>query len=414
MGTYDIAFKSNHMSTSNPQSTLLQEAQYCERHEQFDEARKKYLQAIEQFQDLLKVKKHDLNAREGLITAWKQLATLYPNYCRDIFPSECAFTTVSLYDDVIPRLSLKTVFVDTFLESDWKKQCNGKYGGPKSGGQSWKEFYFENEKELDSLVSPFEKVSWAVYNGHYAFLDFIFERETVDVNQLPKEDNPETLLEVAIRMNYLEVAKRLLSHGANANSRGTGKWLPLHWGVYVGSKDSVKLLLAHDAQVNVKDDNEITPLHVAAFCGHEEVADLLLTRGARINAVEKLFGLSPLHLAVLRNQLSVCELLLNRGANVKGTDPQGRTLLHWAAAHGKADIAQLLLKKGLNVNSKDNLGRTALHWAAQCGELDTITVLVDFQARLNDEDKFQNRPMLIAAFGNYSKIVSYLFEHGAR
>lgn len=414
MGTYDIAFKPNQLNSKTEQRTILQEAEYCERHEQFDEARKKFIQAVESFQDTLKIKKHDTSARDGLMTAWRHLATLYPNYCRDLFPTECQFMPVSLYEDAIPRLSLKAAFIDAFIESDWKKQCNGKYGGPKPVSLSWKEYYFDNERALDLQETSFEKIVWAVYHGHHAFLDFFLERETVSVNQLPKADGPETLLEVAIRMNYIEVVKRLLKYGANPNIKGTGKWYPLHWAVYVGSKDCVKMLLNQEVQVNVKDDSEISPLHVAAFCGQDEIVELLLTRGARINAVEKKFGLSALHIAVLQNQISTSEVLLNRGANVKGHDAHNRTLLHWASAHNKSDIAALLLKKGINVNAKDSLGRTALHWAVQCGYMDMVTVLVENGAKVSEEDKYQNKPMLLAAYTNNSKMVTYLFEHGAR
>lgn len=414
MGTYDMVFRPNQMNKSETQQTILQEAQYCERHEQFDEARKKFVLAIESFYETLKSKKHDTTSRDGLMLAWRHLATLYPNYCRDFFPNECQFMPVSLYDEAVPRMSLKAAFIDAFVESDWKRQCNGKYGGPKPSSLSWKEFYFDNERELDILETSFEKVIWAVYHGHYAFLDFILERDPVNVDQLPKSDSKETLLEVAVRMNYIEVVKRLLKYGASPNRKGIGGWQAIHWAVYVGSKDALKLLLAQDVQVNVKDESEVTPLHVAAFCGHDELAEMLLSVGARINAVEKKFGLSALHVAVLQNQISTCEVLLSKGANVKGVDPQGRTLLHWAASHGKTDIAELLLKKGINVNAKDMFGRTALHWAIQCGHMDMVTVLVENNAKMNEEDKYQNRPMVLAAYCNNSKMVSYLFEHGAR
>jgi ankyrin repeat protein len=414
LGTYDIAFKQTESQSGNDAQTFYNEAVEAQNNGDLVLAREKYLAAIDAYKVILSSKQHDRIAREGIIEAWSKVARLYPDYRQSIFPEEIEFNR-NLEEKVFGVASLKTAFIDNLLEGDWRKQCNGKYGGPKPYNKSWKQFYFDNEKEVELVESVQEKVYWAVQKGHDAYLSFILGKEKdVKINDTISKDSKETFLEVAVKKGFKDVVATLLDNGAKVTTKGTGKWVPLHWAVFKGNKDIIMTLLDNGAKVNVKDERSITPLHIAAFNGFDEVVDILLDKGARVNAADKSGLYTALHYAVYQDQIDIAAKLLEAGANIKHHDKNLRTLLHWAATMGKPDMVELLISRGANVNAKDDLGRMPLHWAAQCGRHDVISILVDHKAKINEADKFGEKPMLIAAFCNHTKEVSLLFENGAR
>jgi len=414
VGTYDIAFKQTESQSGNEGQTFYNEALEAEKNGELELAREKYLAAIDAYKVILNTKKHDRLAREGVIESWSKLAELYPDYRNAIFPEEVEFER-QLEEKMFGVASLKTAFIDNLLEGDWKKQCNGKYGGPKPYNKSWKQFYFDNEKEVELVETAPEKVYWAVQKGHYSYLSFILGKEKdVKVNETVNKDTKETFLEVAVKKGYKDVVAILLDHGAKVTAKGTGKWVPLHWAVFKGNKDIIMTLLDNGAKVNVKDENSITPLHIAAYSGFDEVADILLEKGARVNVADKSGLYTALHFAVYQDHYDIASKLLEAGANIKHYDKHLRTLLHWAGTMGKPDMVELLISRGANINAKDDLGRAPVHWAAQCGRHDVISLLIDHKAKINEADKFGDKPMLIAAFCNHTREVSLLFENGAR
>lgn len=414
MGTYDIAFKQTESQSGNEGQTFYNEAVEAEKNGDLDLARDKYLAAIDAYKIILNSKKHDRLAREGIIESWNKVAILYPDHQHNIFPEEVEFER-QLEEKLFGVASLKTAFIDNLLEGDWKKQCNGKYGGPKPYNKSWKQFYFDNEKEVELVESVPEKVYWAVQKGHHAYLAFILGKEKdVKVNETINKDTKETFLEVAVKKGYKDVVDILLDYGAKVTTKGTGKWVPLHWAVFKGNKDIIMTLLDAGAKVNVEDEKSITPLHIASFNGFDEVVDILLEKSARVNAADKSGLYTALHFAVYQDHYDIAAKLLEAGANIKHHDNHLRTLLHWAATMGKPDMVELLISRGANVNAKDDLGRAPLHWASQCGRHDVISLLIDNKAKINETDKSGERPMLIAAFCNHTKEVSLLFENGAR
>lgn len=414
MGVYDLALKHVESQPENDGYALLKSGIEAEKRGEIQTAHEKYLSAIDSFRNSLTEKKHDRFSRDGLIDTWMRLAYLYPDVSEFIERQKNEF----MYKDEGKDFgfsSFKTAFVDTFLEGDWRKQCDGKYGGEKPHNKSWKGFYFDNESMVDSLDSMTQKISWAVKNGHHSFLLFHLQKEKeIKLNTPPCAHSKETFLEMAIKSGASKVIDILLEYGAKLTIKGTEKWLPIHWAVYKGDKRILRTLLDKGARVNVKDSTSITPLHIAAYKGHDEMVEILLEKGAHVNVVDASGEYSPLHFAVFNNQEDIVTMLLEAGANSKSQDAFGRTLLHWACTMGKETLASLLISYGANVNAKDTLDRTPLHWASQCGNHDLMALLLENKAKLNLEDRYGERPMIIAAFCNHKKEVSLLFENGGR
>ena len=408
-----MAFKQTETYPSNQGQILLNEAI---EEKNIDIARKKLVQAIESFKTALANKPHCRISREGIIDSWGLLSSLYYDQLEDFFPDECInfFQESKKQTQPFSLTSMKIAIVDSILESDWKKQCNGKYGGPKLHNKSWKQFYFDNEEMLDKLDLLEKRYQWAVQKGHYQLLDVIFKQEPkLNINSTV-EDSSRSLLEVSIINGYRECVDFLVDKKADINNKGTGEWTPIHWAVHQGNTEIVMMLLEKNAKINAKDKNGITPLHIATYRGFDELVLLLLKKGARVNVQEIKHGASPLHLAIYQGHYDIAETLLEHGANFKSMDEYGRTLLHWTTSHGLVDMSSLLIRKGANINAKDDLDRSPIHWASQNGHQDVLSLLIEYEAKINEKDKFGETPMIIAAFSNHTKLVRLLFEHGGR
>ena len=77
----------------------------------------------------------------------------------------------------------------------------------------------------------------------------------------------------------IDVVRRLLEHGADPNIR-TNHTTPLHQASSHGSLEVARLLLSYGANVDEKDENGKTPLQVVASSRHEEMTKLLIEHGA--------------------------------------------------------------------------------------------------------------------------------------
>ena len=78
----------------------------------------------------------------------------------------------------------------------------------------------------------------------------------------------------------VEIARRLLEHGADPNIRLSGGSTSLHRASSRGSLDISRLLLSYGASIDEKDEEGKTPLEVASSHGQDEIIKLLLEQGA--------------------------------------------------------------------------------------------------------------------------------------
>jgi len=95
----------------------------------------------------------------------------------------------------------------------------------------------------------------------------------------------EDLFAAVKKGNLLEV-QRLVSAGADVNTKDDVGNTPLHWTAgfvqgHKGHADVARLLLSKGAEVNAKDNDGKTPLQVAEGQGEKELAKLLRQHGGR-------------------------------------------------------------------------------------------------------------------------------------
>uniref|UniRef100_A0A8W8M9T6 BRCT domain-containing protein n=1 Tax=Magallana gigas TaxID=29159 RepID=A0A8W8M9T6_MAGGI len=111
-----------------------------------------------------------------------------------------------------------------------------------------------------------------------------------------KNAKGETSLQVACIKGDLQRVERLLSSGANPNTRDHAGWTPLHEACQRGHAEIAARLLSAGALVDVPGTENETPLHDAVRHLKTDCVTLLVRHGASINT-RNINGLSPLDLA---------------------------------------------------------------------------------------------------------------------
>jgi ankyrin repeat protein len=210
-----------------------------------------------------------------------------------------------------------------------------------------------------------------------------------------------------------DVARLLLEHGADVNTRMDDGRSPLHW---AGTDEVVRVLLEHGANVGAVDNEGRTPLHLARM---GEVVRVLLERGANVGVVDNQ-GKTPLHAAAGNNDVKVVaevvRVLLEHGANIGAVNNQGRTPLHAAAENTDVKVVRVLLEHGENIGAVDNQGKTPLHVAAENSDVGTevVRVLLERGANADAEDNKGRTAFQIASTRGDEEVVELLSECGAK
>ena len=305
-----------------------------------------------------------------------------------------------------PFKIVKALFMDNLIENEWKKQCNGKYGGEKKVDLSWKDWYIKNEYEVEQLEGLETKMKWSVENGHINYFKYLLSQESdIKLDDIKFEKNMSLLSKMIIE-DYVSFCNYLIELNIDLNCIDNRGWRPLHYAVFYGNLKIVETLIEKKVPLNSKDKFGLTPVHIASIKGYTDILKCLLKSGAKVNFKDK-SGHSPVSYSVMQNEYSSVEILLNYGCDLSIKDKFGRGLLHFGSVFGFSSLLSLLLKNNMNVNLKDNFGRTPLHYSAHCGNLKCQEVLIKNNADVSVVDKFNDTPMLIAAFfGNISEMSS--------
>ncbi len=125
----------------------------------------------------------------------------------------------------------------------------------------------------------FQPLGLASFFGHYEVALFLVERGA-EVNSPSRNSQKVMPLHSAAASRSLEIARLLLEHGADPDSRQLDDFTPLHEAAANGQLELVSLLLAHGADVNLSQKPGQTALDFAQKAGHQEVVEYLLQHGA--------------------------------------------------------------------------------------------------------------------------------------
>lgn len=177
-----------------------------------------------------------------------------------------------------------------------------------------------------------------------------------------------------------QISTALLEHGASVRMKDRdGSYSALRIAISNGYSNVARLLMSRGA--NLSNEEGASDLRVAAARGHNEVVALLLDSGVPSDAVrQESSGETPLMMAALRHNVPVVKTLLARGADVNRRNDFGVTALMFSVMDfapitdpsalqpltrqsEKMTITRLLLEHHADPLRTDRNSNTALDYA---------------------------------------------------
>ncbi|GBN06654.1 Ankyrin-1 [Araneus ventricosus] len=278
----------------------------------------------------------------------------------------------------------------------------------------------------------------AVLLGHLNIVKRLLELQTrKDINA--RNEVFSTPLEIASRKGYCEIARLLLSNGADPNF--SDDFPPLHFAVEMGDSEMVKILIKAGANstlqmagcsaielavinknldimetllelskiyINYKGRNGHTLLHHAAVSGSIQIVKSLVDKGAAINGRDSTDA-KPIHIAAKEGYQDIVEYFLIEGLDIDDRGENGWSLMHYAAAGNQSEICKFLIKNGLSANIVDSHGCTPLHVAAQMGKTNVLHTLLHYGAYYDFCNKSDETPCDVSMISNIHIRASFSF-----
>jgi ankyrin repeat protein len=198
--------------------------------------------------------------------------------------------------------------------------------------------------------------------------------ESIEIKGNDKIEKPsnyegQTPLHIAINQGNLELAKELISKGADINAVTNFWHTPLHYAVNRGGFEIVKLLIENGAKINALSNFDYAPLHYAANQGKVKVAQFLIAKGAALN-IQNTFGHTPLHCTANHTRTNIdCDSCNNGRYNFCG------------AVYGRIEIAKLLVQKGAKIYLEDEDGFTPLELARKSGYIEIVKLIEEYKLK---------------------------------
>jgi ankyrin repeat protein len=264
-----------------------------------------------------------------------------------------------------------------------------------------------------------------------------------------RDDMDHTPLHLAARFGNVEVAKWLLTHGADVEARAYNEFTPL---LYTTHPEIVRLLLEYKADVNAKDVFRRTALEDAAsryahLARYPEMAEesekartvtkILLAAGAEydirsacyLGDIERVRTLlkdkasardkEAMRWSATYGRLDIVKLLLAHGADPEDANYGGLTISYFAIEH--ADVLKVLFDAGADPrvrvayhgNGAGPQGSTLLHQAVGRGSLDSAKLLLSRGLDVNLTDASGVTPLEVACRRGNVAIVEWLLRERA-
>jgi ankyrin repeat protein len=233
---------------------------------------------------------------------------------------------------------------------------------------------------------------WAVYQNDAEMVDLLLR---AGANATIGNQYGATPLLVACTNGNAAIVERLLKAGADPNARSIGE-TAFMTAARTGSLEVAKVLLTHGADVAARDQvHGQTALMVAAAEKHPAMVQFLIENRVDVNARSK-GGFSALLFAVRAGDLASVRSLVAAGEKPTEVLPDGTSALMMAILNGNYELGTFLLDNGADPNV-DNSGRTALHALIQ----------------VRNWEGLANAPVVTTGNVDSTEMLNALLNHGA-
>lgn len=237
------------------------------------------------------------------------------------------------------------------------------------------------------------------------------------IEVIPESElSPAARFAVAIEDDDLEKVRGYLDAGVPADAKieyGENFETPLMKAARSGTLEIARLLLSRGADVNAKEGDDGTALNGAVDRGHAEMVELLLAAKADPNTVNRYLQ-CPLSNAVAATHLEIAELLLKAGAKPE-LPGLSLTPMMFAAFAGNADLIRLLVRYGADVNyAMTESGQSALTSAIIAGKPEIVRLLIELKANVNRSSPDGDTPLKMARNGDQDDVAEMLIAAGAK
>ena len=222
-----------------------------------------------------------------------------------------------------------------------------------------------------------------------------------------------SLLNLAIKEGYTDIALALLAAGADVHAKDEGGWTALHWACHMGSNEAVRALIDRGSRVNERDGVGRTPLVLADERSHEVLSMCLLRAGAICEGLPRRRVDGLFHHAYHERDLSAVHTLLKNGCSVSTLSRgEQEKLLHLACLGGDVFVVEAVLANGCNLNFVVN-GYTPVMVATEKGHEEVVKKLILAEANLKMQTANGDTALHLAATCNSIQCGILLAEGGA-
>ncbi len=216
-------------------------------------------------------------------------------------------------------------------------------------------------------------------------------------------------------MQFVEVTKLLLAHGADPSAAGRNGAAPIHVAAETGNAQLVSLLIRAKVDVNALDHRRgmvaRTPIVAAAASGDLEVVRVLLDAGADPAKVPE--NAQGYFVNIAMSDIDVFRLLLDRGMKL----PPGALAI--ATRNGHAEAAAEIIRRGKPGDAGAALfaavtsSHDPLSADKEAKVVDVVRMLLDAGASPSAPDG-TGEALLAAVANGQSKVAQLLRDRGAK
>jgi ankyrin repeat protein len=287
----------------------------------------------------------------------------------------------------------------------------------------------ENGIEIDVAnkdgITPF---NIAVENQHHKIVKIILSK--IDQNLNIKDMHGRTLLQNSIMLGDHEMAKILIEHTADLNSKDNKGQNILHDALSYGHIEFIDYLLTlKKLDLNNVDNENNNILHHNFSLNNDEIALKFINHGVNPN-LRNNDGDTYLSKIAQRGveSFNIIEVAIKNGFDINSRVANKKTILmevlsalsntdsaDEAKRHSLLMMSQKLIEVGIDINAVNDENESVLFQTIKASDLNSTLMLIEKKININIQNNYGETPFFYACYGGIEKlaITIALLKYGA-